>query len=448
MSYKSASPADPTDASTSDSDRVPDRFRSHFDGASFADWHAIQEMHRNAEDGYDDTRNDPSYTPDADTHSPSQLMNCHRMAYYKANNAPREDDLPFGIFKFGHDFEAYAQEFIETLIGDIDDAEVRNPVQIEYETEDGLTITGSTDPVIFRDGVPVALTEMKTSKNLHFVDEESFHDEKHQHKSQAHAYARGLQKQFDLDEPPAIFFIYGSRESLETLTFEIEFDEDFWDNEALDWAREQTEHRERDDLPDALPDDSDMDYMCGYCDFAERCGNYEPSSPAPGEPSDMQSVYSIIRQVKRNELSVDEGGDMVKESVQNGNTDPYWYDNSIADEVQNTFDNEDVTGFLPLKEYPEDVVISHLLTYPEVKLTPTLAMQYPDLVDNDIEPDDRLETLYGEVPQRKVHDWHCSECDTTVAFGETVWNGKFYSRPKCPDCDADMRGPRPSEIDD
>ncbi len=391
-------------------------FRQHLDEQSFRDWHLLQERQRNAEEGYGDTRNDPSHMPDATDHSPSNLLNCHRMTEYKANNTPREDDLPYGIFKFGHDFEAYIEQFLQDEVA-TPTTEVRNVERIKFDV-DGVTFVGSTDPVIFNDaGEPIALFEVKTSKNTHFVQRSA----KKRHRAQAHAYAKGLQEKYELESPPTVFYIYGGREDLDVVMHEEEFDTAFWEDTVIDWAKENTEHRKQDGLPPKVDPDGDMSYMCGYCDFAERCGNYEPSSESPNSPKYVESV------------------------------DDYWWDDSINTDFQNTVTDLPVKGFLPLKKYPEDAVVAHIATYDDVKLTPTLAVQYPALVegaDRDQEETDRLNRLYGVAPEREVADWVCDKCLSTFEFGTFDWDGDLDDLPSCPDCpdDAPLRGPKPGEI--
>lgn len=389
-------------------------FREALTEQSFRDWHLLQERERNAEEGYGDTRNDPAHMPDDDTHSPSNLLNCHRMAYYKANNTPREDTLPYGIFKFGHDFEAYIETFLQDVVT-TSNTEVRNVERIEYDV-DGVTFVGSTDPVIFNDdGEPIALFEVKTTKNTHFVRNRGA---KEKHRAQAHAYAKGLQHKYALESPPPIFFIYGGREDLDVFMTEVEFDDSFFKNTVIDWAQENTMYREGDELPPKVDPDGDKAYMCGYCDFAERCGNYEPSSESPNSPNYVENV------------------------------DDYWWDDTIATDFQNTVSDMPTVGFLPLKEYPEDAVVAHLASYPDVELTPTLAHQYPALVDDEEEPPARLERLYGVAPQRNVADWVCEKCLSTHPFGEFNWDGDFEDLPECPDCpdNPPLRGPKPGEV--
>lgn len=386
-----------------------------FTEQDFTDWYTRREQQRNLEEGYGATRNDPSHTPDPDTHSPSNLLNCHRMSYYKAANAPQEEDSPNGIFKFGHDFESLIEEFLREHVADSEHM-ILNPVHVEFE-DDGLTFTGSTDPVLTdRQGNPEILFEVKTAKNLYWIREKGVRET---HKAQAHAYAKGLQEKHDLDNPPQIIVIYGDREFLDVVTFEVDFDEDFWST-VTDWATEDTQYRDENALPPQIDPDSSKSFMCGYCDFKERCGGYEPDSPKPRVAHAMDGFVEI---------------------------DDYWYDDTINTDIQNSNSNQPVHGFIPLTEYPEDAVISHLLTYPDVPLTPTLAMQYPNLVDNDVPPAERIVHTYGAAPQRDVSDWTCDKCGETRPFGSLGWDGDVSNPPSCPECNEKMRGPLPEELD-
>lgn len=403
-------------------DQIASSLRENLTAHQFSDFHQQNERDRNAEEGYGDTRNDPSHTPADNHHSPSQSLNCHRMQYYDSRNAPREGGLPHGIFKFGHDFEAYAQTFIEQEVAP-DEAVIRNVEQIDFEV-DGLHYSGSTDPVAFdSDGDPVALFEVKTVGDIYFVEENGVNE---RHKAQAHIYARGLEEKYGLESPPPIFFIYGDREELDVAMYEVAFDVEFWEDTVLDWGQTNTEYRRNDELPPTV--DSDKEYMCGYCDYAERCGNYEPDSPSPHADEYVQ------------------------------NMDDYWWDDTIATSIQNTTEKLSPTGFLPLKKYPEEAVVSHLVTYPDVSLTPTLATQYPALVADSEHEDNpnrdheqeqnRLDRLYGASPTRDVSDWACPTCMQSFSHDQFHWDGDFDSRPTCPDCpdDNSLRGRKPGEM--
>lgn len=403
-----------TTESTTTETPIVDALSEHLTEQAFEDWHQLNIQEQNKEEGYDETRNDPTYIPDDTMHSPSKLLGCHRNIEYAARNAPEEESLPHGIFKFGHDFEDYIEAFLSDVIVD-DDHEVRNVIETDVNV-DGLTISGTTDPVVFDDdGTPVALFEVKTTKDTYHVRNDGVDT---QHLAQAHAYAMGIKQKFGLDEHLPIFFVYGGREDLDVFISQEEFDVKFWESEVLEWAKENTEYRQRDELAPPLPDDSDKKYMCGYCSFKERCGAYEPESASPNADEYVESV------------------------------DPYWWNDDIKTSVQNTHEDMGVEGFLPMTKYPEATVVAHLASYPDVKLTPTLAVTYPGLVDNGETPPERLSNIYGVAPQREVQDWICTKCLNTFEFGQFNWDGHFENVPTCPDCpdNAELRGMRHNEI--
>lgn len=385
---------------------------------AFEDFHKLNERERNAEEGYGDTRNDVTHMPDDDVESPSKLLSCHRMSWYDAHNTPREDRLPYGIFKFGHDFEDHFEDFLaEHVTGS--ELTVRNVERVEF-TERDITITGTTDPVVFdADGNPVALFEVKTTKNTYHVRNRGEANERH--RAQAHAYARGLAEKYDLDAPPQIFYAYGGREDLDVFITNESFDEDFWEDTVLAWAADDVEYREGDELPPALEDGHEREYQCTYCDYQERCGNYEPESESPQSDEYVDSM------------------------------DEYWWNDDIETGYQNTASDLPAVGFVPAMKYPEDAVVAHIATHDDVQLTPTVAAQHPELVADGESPPERFELVYGVAPQASVTDWVCDECLQTFDYDEFTWeSGDFDDMPTCPDCPDDaeskLRGEEPGEV--
>jgi len=388
---------------------------------AFADFHSLTEKQRNKQDGYDEQRNNPAYMPADADHSPSRLLGCHRRIYYSAHNAPAEDGNPHGIFKFGNDFETHAEQFLRDRFANTP-LTVDNTIQIDY-THNGVHVTGSTDPVVFGpNGNPLALFEVKTTGNVYYPKHNGVKQDKPQHYAQAHAYAKGLEHQYDLDSPPRIVFLYADRNDLETAFIDYEFDTGFWTDHVMPWMRENTAYRQRDDLPPALDEDDDRyGYMCReYCDYKERCGNYTPSTPSPA-------------------------GDEYVEDI-----DSYWKQNDIATEVQDTITDADIKGFLPLKRYPESTVVAHLASYDDVVLTPTIAHDHPAFVaGTDTTPRETVEAMYGVTPEREVADWICDRCLTMTEYDTVDWDGDLHNLPDCPACpnnNAFLRGPLPSEL--
>lgn len=414
-------------------DEFTETLQRHLSPSQFNDWHFLQERAKNASEGYDETRNDPSYSHPPDVMSPSGILKCHRDVAYSTQNTPREERLPHGTFKFGNDFEDYVETFLEDLVEDSPRYTIKNPLQIDYHEKD-INITGSTDPVLFdtETNTPVALTEVKSTSNIFFVKRDGL---KTRHKAQAHAYARGLQLQYDLDDSLPMFFIYGDSETLEVETFKIDFDWTFWVETVVPWMQDNKQFRESDELPPTVdeieelvelmdgrdydPDDpSDNHFMCGYCDYQERCGNYEPESKAPGVAD------------------------------YNSDIDDYWWQDHVNRDFLNTSKDTLFEGFLPQLKYPEEVIVSHLASYDDVKLTPTLAHHYPQLYEHGPEPDKRFYKLYGIAPQADVHDWVCEGCNSNFDYISIDWDGNLDSYPDCPNCNNhSVHGPRPKSQD-
>ncbi|WP_302083066.1 PD-(D/E)XK nuclease family protein [Salinibaculum rarum] len=406
-------------------DSIGDNLTERLSAQRFLDWQYSREQQRNLDDGYAN-RNDPTTKQDGKTHSPSSLLNCHRMNYYQDRGAPEEDPAPYGTFEFGHHFEEMWETFLmQNIIGP--NEFVKNPLHIDFEEGD-IRITGSSDPVLIdKRGKPFLITECKTTGSLHFVKRDG---PKTKHKAQMHAYARGMQKKFNLEEPPAMCIVYAGRESFDVELFFVDFDVDFWENEVLEHAEEETRYQLMDTLPPAVNDD--QQYMCGYCPFSKRCGNYKPGPyPTKIEGGENGRASNIG-------LNADEDwgtwiGDM-----------DYHFDDTIADLVKDGFDEQPVKGFIPLKQYDEEAVIDHLQAHDDVQLTPTVATQYPWLL-NGVNVPDRVVKTYGEIPKRDVHNWHCSSCENTKPFDANNWDGDFDTIPSCSACGETLRGPSPEE---
>lgn len=187
------------------------------------------------------------------------------------------------------------------------------------------------------------------------------------HKAQIHAYIYGVRERYDADVDHGLL-LYFSRESLDMTVFDVSFDPEFWE-EVLDWTVQQTEYREQGVLPPAEPE---YGWECEYCAYRHRCGQ-----------SDQP------------------------------------------------FEDHEPEGFLPGIEYPVQKVREYLSAHPEAELTPTIAAQYPELVE-----------------EHAVQDWTCSRCKSRYAWGSLDWDGNLDSMPNCGSCAEDgypveLRGPRP-----
>jgi CRISPR-associated exonuclease Cas4 len=232
----------------------------------FTEWYLERQYARNIRDGKP-YFNTPSDEPAADRYSPSQLLQCHRKLFYDDYNAPAETQPPRGIFWTGTRFEEdIATAFLENeVLGDT--TYLRNSIWVNYDIESSsgaLQIKGVTDPVIVdSDAVPILPTEIKTRSSL-----ENLSEPNPAHRAQLHAYMEGLSREYDVDIRTGVL-IYGSRKTLEIKRFQVDFDEEFWQESVLDWASEHTEYRLDESLPPASPE---AEWECEFCDYRERCG--------------------------------------------------------------------------------------------------------------------------------------------------------------------------------
>lgn len=410
-----------------------ERYRNDITGRNFEAWHRNFEARRNLEEGYGTSRNNPASAPDDNRHSPSSLLQCHRKIYYRSKNAPREYPMPHGVFIMGHFIE---EEVVEPWLRErviAEDEFIGNAGHVDFteDTESGqsLRFGGSHDPTITDvQGHTLALTEVKsTGSDPHWIDKIKDH-----HKAQAHAYMKGLKQKDDpLTEYPPAFVIYVQKESLEVFPFFLEFDEDFWQNTVVDWAEQNSGYRVNNILPDSTPymgqDENhtkNSTFECDYCDYRNRCGNYNKRD----------------KEHKYDDTLPTNGSGVVTE----------------------TFHDQVKKGFLPLKVYPEDAVVGHALAYTDVKLTPTIAANYPEMVNNpsarlksriaDRNQETTMKKKFGSIPKRDVHDWVCPDCDTTYDFEEfDWWEGDVDNAPYCDHCQetnddyVSLRGPVPNE---
>lgn len=209
--------------------------------------------------------NGPSPPKDAERHTPSKLLNCHRKASYDRQNAPKEGTPPEGLFWIGTEFE---EQVIVPYLQDItpDDLYVQNSLWIDTtitvnETE--LRLRGSTDPaIVTAEAVPVFLTEIKTTTSLDHLSKPKPH-----HKAQLHAYLYALDHEYDVSITDGLL-VYGSRKTLDIKPFHITFDKEFWES-VVDWMISQTQYEQSGELPPAVPEN---DWECTYCSYKHRCG--------------------------------------------------------------------------------------------------------------------------------------------------------------------------------
>lgn len=233
-------------------------------GRTFSNWYKEQKRTENIQAGKT-YFNGPPNRPDTNRHKPSLLIRCHRYAFYKRRNAPKESASPDGLFWFGSEFE---EQVILPFLQDVspDHLFVQNSVWTDSEIDVGdieLIVKGMTDPVLVTEqGDPVLVTEIKTSSSIENRTEPAEH-----HKAQLHAYLNGLRDQFDRDIPGVIVYI--SRDTLDLKAFSVNFDSGFWKDEVVEWMRTQTTFEEANELPPASPQ---HDWECKFCDYRARCG--------------------------------------------------------------------------------------------------------------------------------------------------------------------------------
>ncbi|RQG94326.1 CRISPR-associated protein Cas4 [Natrarchaeobius chitinivorans] len=297
--------------------------------------------------------NGPPSVPSPRKHSPSQLLQCHRKIAYRQCNAPAEKPDPTGMFWFGSQFE-------ESLVIDF----LREAIVNDHEYVSNslwVDFTAQTDAGTIQikgETDPVVVDSDGEPLLLTEIKTKQSVDNVHSpnkhHRAQAHAYMKGLSEKHDRKVTEAVV-LYGSRKTLDVKVFHIEFDPWFWRNTVLSWAETHTSYRLNEELPPANPE---YGWECSFCSFRERCGRGSAS---------YESVGPV--------------------------------------------------GFLPLHEYPREEVRRHLESHENVKLTPTLSKQHPDLTDK-----------FG------VHDWKCERCDATYSHDSVEWNGNLSEPPLCPSC--------------
>jgi CRISPR/Cas system-associated exonuclease Cas4 (RecB family) len=258
-------PRDKTGVSTAEGDTIVEQTIGAISGDTFNQWYHDRQFAQNILEGKD-YFNGPSPPKDADRHSPSNLLQCHRKASYSRQNAPREGTVPEGLFWFGSAFE---EEVIVPFLQEtvtIEDTYVANSLWVDTEvdaTDPPVQIRGSTDPAIVTgDAEPLFLTEVKTTTSL-----DSLNEPKPHHRAQLHAYLYALDDEYDHSVTDGML-IYGSRKTLEIQPFHVTFDEDFWES-VVEWMATQTEYEQAGDLPPATPE---RDWECSYCSFKHRCG--------------------------------------------------------------------------------------------------------------------------------------------------------------------------------
>lgn len=189
------------------------------------------------------------------------------------------------------------------------------------------------------------------------------------HRAQLTAYLYALNQEYEHDVTGLV--IYCDRESFDLAVFEVPFDPGFWES-VVEWMGELTQYETAGDLPPAQPH---HDWECKYCDYRERCGK--------------------------------------------GNT---------------PFADVGPRGLLPLFDgYERENIVEYLDARENVRLTPTLAHDYPDL-----------------AVEHGAYDWHCTSCQESFHWQAIEPDNDTDAPPYCPVClDAGdlcvVRGPEPVE---
>lgn len=356
----------------------------------FEDWYREWHFTRNIENG-NAYFNKTGYVPDEKRNSPSKLLQCHRKQVYSSYNAPAEAETPTGIFWIGTKFEEeIVQPYLESYANRINENNyVQNSMWVDFSIDVGgdlgtVEIRGETDPVIVdKQANPLVVTEVKNKKSLSKFEGVDDPEPDPHHKAQLHAYMYGLSESFERDIDRGIM-LYGSRETHDLIPIPVEFDQEFWEAQVVEWAKTQSEYRLNDELP---PKDPHFSWECKFCDYATRCGM--------GDDPPWQ----------RADAPVDE-----PDSVE-------WKDVGVD-------------GFVPLTEYPFEAVVEYMRAHgPKgAKLTPTLAHMYPQLAD-----------------KFDVMVWKCPNCQSEYPSAFFDWSGNPDHRPKCANCESSLRAPDPSD---
>ncbi|AXR77486.1 CRISPR-associated protein Cas4 [Natrarchaeobaculum sulfurireducens] len=336
---------------------------------SFQRWYRAQEFADNVQDGKS-YFNGPSPSREPLYHTPSQLLQCHRKLYYRQHNAPKETPDPSGIFWIGENVETeLIIPFFKAVLGDR--TYVQNSIWVDF------TIKSRTGQLRLRGETDPAFVDqdgvpilLTEVKTKDSIDH--LESPNAHHLAQVHAYMYGLTDKFDRRITDALL-VYVDRTTLELKVFRCEFDPLFWRRRVLDWAASHSECRIENRLP---PADPEFDWECQFCSYRERCGK---ETDGIGEDSPPR-------------------------------------------------------GFLPLHEYPEEKVVTHLEAHRgDVKLTPTIAHQFPEL-----------------AKEFEVHKWRCQSCTDEFSW-RRLEPGQPRQPIQCPNCKSvtvdqgSVRGPTPKE---
>lgn len=314
------------------------RIVDRISNASFNEWYQEEQFTENILEGRP-YFNGASPPPEPGKHSPSKLFQCHRKTRYYAQNAPKEGASPQGLFWVGSKFEE----------------EIVVPYLLDSVTTENTYVRNSMwiDTTVSHDGTDVRVKGVTdpvivdSNGDPLLVTEikttsslEYLDGPKPHHKAQLHAYLHALDEEYDRSIRDGLL-VYGSRDTLDIAAFHVAFDDRFWAESVIPWMAKQTQYREDSELP---PADPVFDWECNTCPFKHRCGQSD-------EP----------------------------------------------------FSDSGFTGLLPgVDDYRKQQLVEYFDAYPDAKLTPTLAHEFPELVE-----------------EHGVHEWLCRSCGATFAW-ETI----------------------------
>lgn len=363
------------------------------DGESFNEFWFRKTAERNIEENHPE-RNDPSHSWPIGRFEPHQLGNCQRQWFYHWLNAPSEESDPHGIFAVGHFIEEEIVEpWLHDLISpeyDIDNAihvsvdideipvdeesleqygpdidtgiEIDIPESIGYNQPDDTEPDGAADTacLTIAGSTDPAICDPDSGEVLALTEVKSTGslDRINKPKRMHLMQIHAYMKALDITDG---YVIYVDRnELLNPKAFEIEFDENVW-NTVVEWVESTMEYAVTGTLP---PADAPENWMCRYCEYSNRCGE------------------------GRSNLAEDMGP----------------------------------RGFVPgYTEYPKNKVEDHLEAYPDVALTPSLALKYPEL-----------------AKEHDVTDWVCPNCTASFDYTDAYFaefENENFATPGCPACE-------------
>jgi hypothetical protein len=362
------------------------------DSDSFNSYWFRRNEERNREENHDE-RNDPGHSWPIGRFEPHQLGNCKRKWLYQWLNAPKEEQDPHGIFAIGHFIE---EDIVEPWLHELFEPEydIDNAVHVSVDI-DTFPVQEIENPTDGRDPssrIPIprdvefnqpnneppeadsgdvcltvagstdpAICDSDTGEILALTEVKSTGSIGYidEPKRMHKMQLHAYMKSLGITDGYVIYV--DKKELLDPKVYEVEFDESVWQS-VVDWVSSTLPYAASGELP---PADAPEGWMCKYCEYSNRCGE------------------------GRSNLSSDMGP----------------------------------RGFVPgYTGYPRNMVEDHLEAYSDVELTPSLALEFPDLAAE-----------YG------VESWACPECSATFDHWEDRFDdfgNKNFATPACPACES------------